>query len=53
MVNLVLEFGADVNFAGDDDVPALSYASRHGQIKVIDALIRKMARVGMNQLNIV
>lgn len=53
MVNLVLEFGADVSFAGDDDIPALSYASRRGQIKVIDALIRKMARVGMNQLHIV
>lgn len=45
MVNLLLEFGADVGFTGDDDVPALSYASRQGQIKVIDALIRKMAKV--------
>lgn len=52
MVNLLLEFGADVSFTGDDDVPALSYASRQGQIKVIDALIRKMAKVAKTQKNI-
>jgi len=49
MVSLLLEFGADVNFTGDDEVPALSYAAQRGQIKVIDVLIRKNARVSLLQ----
>jgi len=50
MVSLLLEFGADVNGAGDDGVPALSYAAQRGHISVIRQLLAKRAKVRRTSL---
>lgn len=48
MVGLLLEFGAKVDFTGDDGMSPLCHAAHRGHIEVIRQLLSRRAKVGIN-----
>ena len=45
-VSMLLEFSANVNLTGDDEMSALCYAAARGHVEMIKLLVSKKAKVG-------